>query len=55
MAILPMRCTHATLVSTCGTRSSPFKVAMIIATIAVATPISTIGMADNPKITIMTG
>ena len=38
----PMRCTRATLVSTRGMRSRPFSVAMIIATIAVATPISTI-------------
>ena len=50
-----MRCTRATLVSTRGIRSSPFRVAMTIATIAVATPISTIGMTDSPKITIITG
>ena len=51
----PIRCTRATLASTCGTRSSPFNVAMIIATMAVATPISTIGIAESPKITIITG
>ena len=50
-----MRCTRATLVSTRGTRSSPFRVAMIMATMAVATPISTIGMTDRPKIAIITG
>ena len=55
VAIVPMRCTRATLVSTRGMRSSPFNVAMIIATIAVATPISTIGIAESPKITIITG
>ena len=53
--MVPMRWTRATLESTLGTRSSPFKVAMIIATIAVATPINTIGMTESPKITIITG
>ena len=55
VAMVPMRWTRATLESTLGTRSSPFKVAMIIATIAVATPINTIGMTESPKITIITG
>ncbi len=51
----PMRCTRATFVSTRGTRSRPFSVAMIIATMAVATPISTTGMIDRPKIATITG
>ena len=50
-----MRCTRATLVSTRGTRSSPLSVAMIMATIAVATPISMIGITDRPKIATITG
>jgi len=49
------RCTRATLVSTRGTRSSPLSVAMIMATTAVATPISTMGTGDSPKIAISTG